>query len=63
MFKAWKFFALIVVVLDIYILNFWNMITNIVELISRLNDIVQKGSCICDGPMDPTFQMKHVPAL
>ena len=39
------------------------MIPHIVLLISQLPDIVQKCFCAPDGPMDPTLQMKYVPAF
>ena len=39
------------------------MIPHIVLLISRLLNIVQKCFCTPDGAMDPTFQIKYVPAF
>ena len=32
-------------------------------LISQLPDIVQKSFCTPDGTIDPTIQMKYVPAF
>ena len=49
--------------LTIQYLNFGYMIPHIVLLISQLPDIVQKCFCTPDGPMDPTLQMKYVPAF
>ena len=43
--------------------TFWNMITHIFLFISLLPDIIQKKFCTSDRPMDPTFQMKYVPAF
>ena len=49
--------------LTIQYLEVWIMISHIVLFISQLPDIVQKCFCTPDGPMDPTFKMKYLPAF
>ena len=43
--------------------NYWNMIPNIVLLISRYLDTIPKCFCTLDEANDLTLQMRYVPAI